>query len=161
MLIALPNTKVLMFFNSVIVRPEQMNFTINSNSSVAYAIIGSKVNMTCSAESSPPADFRIGFQGSPTAKAIGTTFIIEAAKITDSGIYECSASNGIGLPVTKLARLIVVGMAHVLHFITPIAYFSFLLSNNFVISEFIQLEKIRRKVSFHLGQGTSGKGNLQ
>jgi len=92
----------------VLFRPEQMNFTINSNSSVAYAIIGSKVNMTCSAESSPPADFRIGFQGSPTAKAIGTTFIIEAAKITDSGIYECSASNGIGLPVTKLARLIVV-----------------------------------------------------
>ena len=91
-------------------RPERMNFTINSNSSIAYVLIGSKANMTCSAESSPPADFRIGFQGSPTAKAIGRSYIIESVKITDSGIYECSADNGIGLRVTKIVQLIVVGM---------------------------------------------------
>ena len=87
-----------------------MNFTINSNSSVAYALIGSKVNMTCIAQSSPPADFRIGFKGSGIAKAIGQTYIIEAVKITDSGIYECSASNSIGLPVTQEVKLVVVGM---------------------------------------------------
>ena len=74
-------------------------------------MVGMKVNMTCTAQSSPPADFRIGFQGSGTAKAIGQTYIIESVKITDSGIYECSASNGIGLPLTKTTRLIVVGMS--------------------------------------------------
>ena len=147
---------ILMLVNSFIDRPEQMNFTINSNSSVAYAIIGSKVYMNCSAESSPPADFRIGFQGSATAKAIGTSFIIEAVKITDSGIYECTASNGIGLPVTKIARLVVVGMLHILYFITPVAEIIFLLSE-FFICGYIYGQKKQRKGFFSLTSENAGK----
>lgn len=86
-----------------------MDFTINSNNSIAYVMVGSKVNMSCSALSSPPADFRIGFQGAATAKAIGQTYIIESVQVTDSGIYECSASNGIGQVLTQLVQLVPVG----------------------------------------------------
>ncbi len=91
-------------------RPERMNFSINDqNTSLVYVNKGMSVNMTCTTMSSPEASYRIGFEGSAVAKVTEKTYFIKSAVELDDGVYECIASNGIGLPVRASIRMIVVG----------------------------------------------------
>ena len=99
----------VIFGNCVLDRPERMNLTINKNHSAVYAIKGTPVNMSCVALSNPVASYRIGFEGSAIPKVTEQNYYIKSVMESDSGIYECIASNGIGLPVKVSTRLIVVG----------------------------------------------------
>lgn len=91
-------------------RPEILNFSINmQNTTVVYVPIGQSANFSCKAISSPAASYHIGFRGSPTAKSIERTYLINSVKETDTGVYECVTNNGIGSAARAIVELVVVG----------------------------------------------------
>ena len=91
-------------------RPEILNFSINNqNTTTVYVPIGLSANFTCKAMSSPGASYHIGFRGSLTAKSTDKIYMINSVKETDTGVYECVANNGIGLPARAIVKLVVVG----------------------------------------------------
>eukprot|EP00794_Sanderia_malayensis_P013958 gene13958-15414_t len=101
--------KALNVYLDVQYQPEIRNFTINNqNTSVVYVNLGMPVNMTCDAIGNPKINYRIGFQGSANALSITRTYIIASALAINNGVYECIASNGIGLAAKVSSELIVV-----------------------------------------------------
>ncbi|KAI1886258.1 hypothetical protein AGOR_G00212140 [Albula goreensis] len=85
--------------------PDDMTFLINGQSNNLTFSLGSNLTLTCSAQSSPPAQFRWAFNEKPLDEE-GPEYTITGATETDSGNYTCQAHNNVTLRYISLTEMI-------------------------------------------------------
>ena len=84
--------------------PDEPSVFLNPSKSSFY--VGEDLTLSCSADSNPPSKCTWTFQSTKhffgikdilcTKKSIGSTLMLQNVQINCSGIYTCTASNGLG-----------------------------------------------------------------
>ncbi|XP_034543867.1 B-cell receptor CD22-like [Notolabrus celidotus] len=70
---------------------------------------GSSVNLTCSSDANPAANYTWYKENEDSPKAVGPVFIITESRAGHSGNYYCEAHNGIGRQNSTLLLIVVAG----------------------------------------------------